>query len=88
MNLTHSLANPFFAEELKQLIFTEETRHTTHINSINSYQLKLIENEEIFTKAFYIRAINNFQSFILLFDAIIIGEDMIEIDGKIYYILY
>ncbi len=83
LQLKPDLASPYYAKELEQILEKEEKRHNSHYDTINNYQIKFIENEEKFANDYYFRSIINFQAFILIFDSVIINEDIVKLDGKI-----
>lgn len=73
------LANPYYMSELDKLKNTELNRNKDFSEILNQTQLKILIEIEIQSDLFYKRLLNNYETFILLFDNFIFEEEYIAL---------
>ena len=75
------LANPYYINDLNIIIEEENSRQEKFFKEIDSTQFNLIINEEKLSNEYYVRINNNFESFITLFDFMLLEEDFVLLGG-------
>lgn len=77
-----NLANPYYQNELNDIINKESERSTKILSDTNEKQFNSIDLAEKIGFEFYIKCVSNFEAFLMLFDSFILAEDFISMDGK------
>jgi hypothetical protein len=78
------LANPYYAENLKEVEQLEETRKQNFNKILNENQYKLFEQEEKSAEEFSKKILNNFESLVVLFDNFIFEEEYTSLGDEEY----